>query len=141
MNVNQSTVAVDEGVFYSILYYSAHIISGGLQLTTNLVITCVLLRFRAFWRKEFIVLLGLALADCVDGIPSVGAGVYRVYLYARGLTTVESYQKTAFGCMATAHNSLWPLTDTCQTLMMAAVSFDRLLAVLVPIWYFQQGVR
>lgn len=38
--------------------------------------------------------------------------------------------------MTHLHNILWPFTDTVQSLMMAAVSVDRLFAVAFPLRYF-----
>uniref|UniRef100_A0A914VFC3 G-protein coupled receptors family 1 profile domain-containing protein n=1 Tax=Plectus sambesii TaxID=2011161 RepID=A0A914VFC3_9BILA len=36
---------------------------------------------------------------------------------------------------------MWAFTDTAQSIMMTAVSFDRLLAVLIPLRYFSFGPR
>lgn len=109
-------------------------LTGFLQLSTNLVVSFVILRYKGLRReKEYVIFLGQAIADGLDGIPSMYAGIYRVFLTLYGN---PSARVTPFYCMIVGlHNPMWAWSDTAQSLMMLVVSIDRLLAVAIPLRY------
>uniref|UniRef100_A0A914VV68 G-protein coupled receptors family 1 profile domain-containing protein n=1 Tax=Plectus sambesii TaxID=2011161 RepID=A0A914VV68_9BILA len=115
-------------------YFLSHVIAGCLQFSTNLLICLVIGRFKGLrQQKEYCILFGLGVADCLDGLPSFTAGYTRLNQYWH---PERRSNETVFSCMTQLHNVLWPFTDTAQSLMMAAVSMDRLFAVAFPLRYF-----
>uniref|UniRef100_A0A914V8J2 G-protein coupled receptors family 1 profile domain-containing protein n=1 Tax=Plectus sambesii TaxID=2011161 RepID=A0A914V8J2_9BILA len=114
--------------------YFLIVLTGFLQFSTNLVIAIIILRFKGLRReKEYVIFLGQAIADGIDGIPSMYAGIYRIFLTLYGNPLAPA---TPFYCMIVGlHNSIWAWSDTAQSLMMLVVSVDRLLAVAIPLRY------
>ncbi|MCP3667179.1 MAG: hypothetical protein GY696_32585, partial [Gammaproteobacteria bacterium] len=135
----KAVLPVPKATSLHLAIYSIYIVEGIALVVGNSLIFAGILSDKVLRnRKEYIPVAGMAMADIVDGIAYLIAGVRRLLLFALPPPTVLA---TGVDCMLKApHAIMFMFSAAIQPAMFLVISVDRFLAVAFPLAYIGWGL-
>ncbi|EFO27934.1 hypothetical protein LOAG_00548 [Loa loa] len=118
-------------LFKAILFIPFGICS---TICNTVLITAILRNRQLRYRHEMQIVCALSAADLVEAFATFCGGTYRVLVILFNLQDRKFY---LLQCMLLPHSWLWRWSDFATSFMLLTITFDRILAVVIPLKYMK----